>query len=248
MATLAANFVRFRFKRCRLVFKPNSGTNQNGGVTIGFAADPTKTIAQGPTASRQAFNLTNAVDAPLFVLSQSDAAIERNPAWLKITDTGDDLNTTEQGTFFIVTNAVPTLTQALQIPLYLDYEIEFLEAASPPAPPAIAWPETKFLTRTNGGMPGGGQMGIAIVTGEVQTLPAITTNAYYNFVPEVELISIYGDTVSASGVVYNGTGWQFYESYKDFEKLTPLVYLACAADTPQGNQNVPRTSIQLQSN
>jgi hypothetical protein len=246
MSSLAANFVRFRFKRASIIFKPNSGTNQNGSVVIGFAADSNKQIGPGSLSASTVFQLPGAADAPLFVLTKSDAAIEKKPNWLKITDTGDDINTTEQGTFFIATSSAPTVTGALQVPIFLDYEIEFLESTAPAPAGALAWPSTQFVSRTNGGIVGGGLMAVVIAAGETLPLPAFPANRYFLFNPALELENIDAAAdpiVKVEGVVYNGTGFQFYSSRADYDKVNPLVFLACASDVPTGNQAVPRSSV-----
>lgn len=231
---LASTYQKFRFTKARL-YLYGSMVNQLGGLlTMGFTNDPLVDIPTSQFAYQQVFAYDGAkmqdLQQPLFC----DAKFLGKESYTLSTLV--DLLTT-QGTFLLTAvQAFSTLTSALQIPILLEYEIEFsgLGNLGPPANDVFIWPAVSVEP-----IPGDvNSVKLTPLPGE-PAWPATNYNALWEFVPEFSMsFDVNGNIETISKVLYSQANGHnsFFATQQDWINKTPIQNLRA--------QQIPRCTME----
>lgn len=127
---MASSFGKFRFKKAQLTIATNFATTVSGNYMIGYSENPDLQLATlgSNDLSNQVYNLGGR-SCPFWSPVRYPAKFRDTSRWYNIDADSTEVMMTTQGKFVIAIQQMPSATLPLNIPVLLDYEIEFCEPA-----------------------------------------------------------------------------------------------------------------------
>jgi hypothetical protein len=244
MRNLALNFEKFRFRRARLTVGSNFPTTVAGNIITGYAQNPDQAFGDGVTAIRQVFALLGAQSTALYAPVDISARIMDKAKWYNIDQNSAEKMSTTQGKFMLVTQSPASITTPVDIPLYLEYDIEFSGSALQEDELAgglvLPMPALTITSVT------GGVASVAIATGETLTYPTLTLNLPYLVNPPYYVNNVENIRTEAEIAVLvrtvGGVQFSFYEDQAGYNN-GEIIGLTYGSD-PASN-NLQRTTFEL---
>jgi hypothetical protein len=186
----------------------------------GYSENPELEIPNGVGAINGVFSLTNGRSASLYTPSEVIARFN-DSKWYNIDSDSRELMDSQQGKFCIVTQQASNLTVAVPIPIYLNYEIEFMGNAVQSyanAPTGLLFPACEVnVDATNPD-----RVSLGPAAGE-PPLPGTRLLLAYTVVPTFNLTvtPVAGETVQVTAQVIEKVTdtplrYRFYESVDDY--------------------------------
>jgi len=129
---LASSYQKFRFRNCRLTIASNFSTTVSGSIIAGYMENPDQEILPEPYIFNQVFSATNGVSQSLWKPIDISARFMDKAKWYNIDNDSDEIMQTTQGKFVIVVQSPVAVTSQVQIPILLEYDIEFMGSATQP--------------------------------------------------------------------------------------------------------------------
>lgn len=248
LAAMAKNFNKYRFNSAILSTFTSQGSSVGGGITVAFSENPSYSVDIN-NGTAEVFALEGAQQAGLWTNLRVNAKFpkETRKMYYYVDPLDREPNTTFQGVFFANQSTPSTATTPITIPIYLSYDVEFIEnAQSATGIVPLVWPQTKITART------GAAVTIAVVASEVLALPSFAAGKYYSFDPQFEVaqVDLTGGAddpvfVRVTGISYvSGSAFLLYKSKADYQNGSAIPNLASGTDSPTiGNQNLPRSLL-----
>jgi len=130
LSQLAGSFQKYRFKKIMFRVMTNLPTTVGGTLTTGYCENPDQGITTTSfiEAQQAIFALDGANISNLWVHNMVHCKI-RDPKWYNIDPDSTEPMMTTQGTVYLLPSGDINITGEVQIPVVLDYTIEFTGAA-----------------------------------------------------------------------------------------------------------------------
>jgi hypothetical protein len=214
----AALYGKYKFHAVRLSVGVNMPTTVSGNYTMGYVNNPDQAFpVSGRDAAEAVYAMPGSINKPWWMRGDMDARIVDKAKWYNIdADSNETMNTT-QGKFVLCNVSPPTTTAAVNVPLFIDYDIEFKEPALQlpvAAGTPLIWPAGHFdqtavdavftYTVTDGGIP---------------TVPVLNLEQPYYVSPPFLMHLLDSDAGVEIGVILalSATNYVLYENFDDYE-------------------------------
>lgn len=129
LSQMAKLYQKYRFKRVSIRVMSNLPTVVGGSIICAYSSDPDHDINLSQDVAQQVFALEYAKISNLWVHNVINARILDKKKWYNIDPNSQELMQTTQGRFFLLPSSTISITDAISIPIILEYEIQF-EGAS----------------------------------------------------------------------------------------------------------------------
>jgi len=132
---LAGSFEKFRFRRIAFRVMTNLPTTVGGTLTTGFCENPDQGIPETAAAAQQAiFALNGANISNLWVHNFVRCNIIDKNKWYNVDPDSTETMMTTQGVVYLLPSSDINITIDVEIPVVLDYQIEFMGSAKQTLP------------------------------------------------------------------------------------------------------------------
>lgn len=200
MQILAQAYQKFKFVSVKFSVGVNMPTTTSGNYTVAYTENPDQAFAPNIT-SQQVFALPMAVNKPWWQRGDSIARITDKAKWYNLDIDSSEIMQTTQGKFVVVNVSPPTTTAPVTVPIFMEYTIEFSDAAIQNNAVAVstfifpAGTFTKTISPTT--------YSFAASAGE-PAIPALTLNKAYYVAPEIIITDGQGDLITAGVIALSG--------------------------------------------
>lgn len=221
---LASSYQKFRFRSARMTLASNFSTTVSGSIIAGYMENPDQAILPSPAIFNQVFSAASGVSQSLWKPLDVIAKFTDKGKWYNLDADSEEIMQTTQGKFVFVIQSPIGVTAEVQIPVLLDYDIEFSGQGTQPLNtnigPALLLNGSVYVKRSSEG-PG---------EYHANTPTTLVEDQIYMFTPTMPQITTAGGTVNfAQYMVYNsGTlrSHSFYQSLGDAVKLENKILAA----------------------
>lgn len=233
---LASSFEKFRFKQASVMLASNFSTTVSGSIIAGYMENPDQSILPAPAIFNQVFTSGSGVSQSLWKPLNVRANFTDKGKWYNIDADSEESMQTQQGKFIFVVQSPVGVTGEVQIPVLLDYDIEFSGSATQPLNtnigPAVLLNGSVYTKRSTEG------------AGEyhANTPTTLVEDQIYMFTPVVPIIPTAQGNAYALYMVYNaGTlrSHSFYASLGDALKLENKILATNNTFTLASNTIIP---------
>lgn len=213
---ISQSFQQYRVKKLIATLVTNLPTNSGGILAVGSTANPDQTL----TKSEQVFALDGAQFVSMFVPSRTKLNFSRE--WLNIDPDSVELMKTTASLLAIALQSQVNITGTTNIPVMLEWEIEFKGTAIQPEY-ANANKEVFVPPSTCSSIDANYNV---FLKSQVTTPVPVLGAGLYNMSPQVILPTVNGTSQTAEfvkqGSQSGGTAYLFYESEEAANNNTPI--------------------------
>lgn len=127
LQSMSRVYQKYRFKKMSMTIGNVTGTNVGGSLVVGYTENPDFNVGRNPSQTMVAQNgsITAAIWQPIICT----ASIKDKTKWYNIDQDSSELMQICQGKFVVVVQFAPSVATPVQLPIYFDYEIEFIGSA-----------------------------------------------------------------------------------------------------------------------
>jgi hypothetical protein len=211
LASIAKNYLEFRFTRARIVHVPTVSTAVDGALVMNYFSNPEFEL--GPSPAKTMF-ATRGYKSPIRTRGSVDAILDKE--WRLIDLNSSELLKTCQGKFSVALDTATTVSGTLSFQMIIEYVVEFRGISKQSV--SFGTPVTGVQTTMT---PDAG--GSAILTLTVGVTPAPSTTTPYLMVPALNLASKQGPAATGLFAMFVGaTQFAAFASLEDIANNTPI--------------------------
>lgn len=168
LKNMAENFQQYRFRRLRVSIRGDLPTTVSGALYTGYTRNPDYSITDTPDAPAFIFSLEKSTITNLWSITDFDCPLQKSQ-WYNVDQDSTEIMMTTQGQLFIGTAGGFNITNPYEVPLFFEYEVEFMGQQSKgfSDQQVIAFPATQY----SGASDAAGKVRLLLAPGETLDYP-----------------------------------------------------------------------------